>query len=131
MDYTIIKGEPENYTSEDEIQLELKRLHNKLYKKTNPSICIPYIDNSITRQLVYSIFVKLNIGYIDTITINENFDKKSSKVIIKFKNWFNNTRANKLKSSLLNDDGFNLVYDFPNYWKCFKYETGIKTRKYK
>jgi hypothetical protein len=90
----------------------------------NPTICIPRVDNNIDKWIIDEAFKKLNIGIIEKIDISYNPITKSKRVFIHFIKWFNNETSNKLKNLINNDNKecnyFNVVYDFPLFWKCYK-----------
>jgi hypothetical protein len=86
----------------------------------NPSICIPRIQNKITKWEISNIFNKIKLGKICRIDICYNKITNTYKAFIHFHHWFNNEHANKYKNIININDNFKIVYNFPNYWKCFK-----------
>jgi hypothetical protein len=85
-----------------------------------PSICIPRIQNNITKSDILSVFQKLNFGKIDRIDI---INKKSSRgeeykrVFIHFHYWNENDHALNAKERLLAGKDIKIVYEFPWFWK--------------
>jgi hypothetical protein len=85
----------------------------------NPSICIPRVDTIYKKDYIYSIFYKLNIGVIQRIDTIYNYKTNTYRVFIHFKNWKDNEKSKKIKDIILNEGYFKLVYNFPEYWKCY------------
>ncbi len=84
---------------------------------TYPTICIPKVHNSITKDYLLSVFKKYNFGNItkvDFININ-----KINKAFIHLK-WNDLELSKKARSILLSDENFKIIYDDRNgwYWKC-------------
>lgn len=80
-------------------------------------ICIPRMEQSITRQTIFDTFKKLNIGRIERITENplkNNPDYK--RVILRIK-WNNTTQSIKIKNRLENSEPVNIVYELPWFWR--------------
>jgi hypothetical protein len=85
--------------------------------KTYPTICIPKVHKSITKEFVITIFKKYNFGNIikiDLIKIN-----KINKVFIHLI-WNNKDLSQKARDILLKNDNFKIIYDENDgwYWKC-------------
>ena len=91
-----------------------------LMSSQNISICIPRISSDVTKWEISDVFNKLNIGKILKIVTVINTNNKTQKVFVHFKYWNNNVKSNKIKNILNSGDNIKLVYDFPNYWKCYK-----------
>ena len=86
----------------------------------NPSICIPRVETEISRFDLINIFNKLQIGDIRKIDVIPSKKTNHYKIFIHFDYWYDNDRSNMFRH-LLNEGGnFKVVYDFPNYLKCFK-----------
>lgn len=77
---------------------------------SNPSICIPRCDN-IDEKKIKHIFSKF--GCLKNIQIY------NKKVIVRYKYWYNES-ANIIER-LNSNQTVNIVYNFPWFWKCFKY----------
>jgi len=86
----------------------------------NPSICIPRLNKNIDKWNIDEIFKKLNIGKIDKIDLLFNSKTQSKKAFIHFKYWYNNEKNNRIKNILNENKHFNIVYEFPDFWKCYK-----------
>lgn len=88
-----------------------------------PSLCIPKVDKSIREKDVRDVFKKLNFGLVERIdivswktTTNTNTNtNKFSRVFVHFKTW--NESAEELRADLLNGYTYNIVHNFPWYWK--------------
>jgi hypothetical protein len=80
-------------------------------------ICIPRMENSRDRTLIYSIFRKINIGKIERITENQlKSDTEYKRVIIKLK-WNDTEKANEIRTRLYTNQPVNIVYELPWFWK--------------
>jgi hypothetical protein len=82
------------------------------------TLCLPKIDNNVTKSQLYLIFNKYNFGNIykiDLININ-----RSKRAFIHYNIWNKNEKNNKVKKYL--DDGLDIkvIYEFPWFWKCSK-----------
>ena len=101
------------------------------------SICIPRIEPHITKYIIFNVFRKLFIGRIGKIDIVTNKITKNRRAFIHYKTIYNTEGSREILKSLDNKMSIRVVYDFPNYWKCYKSttkksETTIKnlTREY-
>ena len=88
--------------------------------QNNPSLCIPKVERSIREKDVRDVFDKLNFGVIDRIDIvswkkNMNNNNKFVRIFIHFKLW--NESSSDIRDNLLNGTTYNIVYNFPWYWK--------------
>lgn len=96
---------------------------NSSYLLEEVSICIPFVINSITKEYILDIFQRFNIGKIKDVVLTYNNKNRNKFALIHYHCIFNNTTA--LEVLKLIDDGqyFKLIYDFPHYWKCYKYNS--------
>lgn len=90
----------------------------------NPSLCIPKIENNITKLDIIEIFQnKLKIGDIDRVDIIQKSSETnfSNRAFIHFKRWNveENDISKKILLSLTNKEVVKIVYEFPWYWKCY------------
>ena len=86
------------------------------YQMNNPSICIPKVDQNISKNFIYSVLNRYNFGEIkkiDMIKMN-----KGSKVFIHFKYWYNTDKSLKVREILSSGLDFKIIYVEPWYWKC-------------
>ena len=85
-----------------------------------PSICIPRINNNVTKGDIINVFNKLDFGKIDRIDI---VHKKSAKgeeykrAFIHFHHWNTHDFALTAKERLLSGKDIKIVYEFPWFWK--------------
>ena len=90
---------------------------NKCFKKPI-SICIPRMDNNITKDFIYETFKKLNIGYIISLKeIPLRNDNKHKRVIISICLNGNSEYSNLFNERITNNESIKIVYDMPWYWK--------------
>jgi hypothetical protein len=92
-------------------------MYNK--KWSVPSLCIPRVEQSISLKQLTSVISSLSIGTIDHIDIipiknNENTYKR---VFIHFKNWFSDSRTNKIYGTLKEGKHIKVIYNDPWFWK--------------
>ena len=97
-------------------------IRDKQYIQNNkkPIICIPCVSKDIKKGFIFNIFIKLKIGHIKSIDIYNN-KSDTNIVIIKFDYWYKSKKAKDIKKQLIDNKEFNLVYKFPEYWKCLLY----------
>ena len=92
-------------------------IESPIKTKRPTDICIPRMENSITRKTIYDIFKKLDIGKIERITENTLKSDQSYKRIILKMNWNNTEQAKNIKSRLENNEPVNIIYELPWYWR--------------
>jgi len=81
-------------------------------------LCIPQIQSSISKEYIFSVFCKLNIGYIEKINEIPNKTKPEFKrIIIKIKKTDTNERALSIWNRFHEGKNIKLVYNTPWYWK--------------
>ena len=82
----------------------------------NPSICIPKVDQNISKNFIYTVLNRYNFGEIKKIDIIKM--NKGSKVFIHFKYWYNTDKSLKVREILSSGLDFKIIYVEPWYWKC-------------
>ena len=82
----------------------------------NPSLCIPRMFQSITRQRVERVISEMRLGEIDYIDLHLGRDYQ--KVFIYFKTWFTTPFATTIKQRFLEGEELKIIYDDPWFWKC-------------
>lgn len=87
-------------------------------KTSTQSICIPRVDNSLTRETIYSTFQRINVGNIERITeIPLRNDQYHKRIIIKIRWNQGSELATKIQCLIETTGSFKLIYDMPWYWK--------------
>lgn len=82
------------------------------------SLCIPRVNSSLTKDYIYSIFNKLDVGVIEKMTeIPLRTDSTHKRIIICIRWNKHNPLVCKIKEHLSNSGCFKLVHDMPWYWK--------------
>jgi hypothetical protein len=95
---------------------ELTQPSNK--GKKMHSICIPRIDSRISKNMVFDVFCKMKVGYIEKIyEIPIKNDNNFKRVFLKIK-WNNTKMAEYIQQRF--DEGLNVkvVHSMPWYWIC-------------
>lgn len=93
--------------------------------EANPSLCIPRIDTHLTKKELYKLIYKkmnnLNFGKIKNIDIAFINKNNTYRIFIHFNYWYIDDKIIECKKYLLQDNSncIKLMYDFPNFWKCF------------
>ena len=87
------------------------------------SICIPRIDSDVNRYKLFHIFRKMFIGRIDRIDIVTNKQTQHRRAFIHFKTLYKSEDTNNIINTLEKGEYINVVYNFPQYWKCYKSRT--------
>jgi len=90
----------------------------------HPILCIPRMDNSITKKYIFDKIKLLKWGLISKIIeipLKNEVDKK--RIIINLK-WNNNENTNIYKNKLLNNETIQLVHNSnePFYWRISKFK---------
>jgi len=81
-----------------------------------PSLCIPRLFHSITRQQVVRVMSEMQLGEIDYIDLHLGRDYQ--KAFIFFKAWFTTPFATAIKQRFLDGEELKIIYDDPWFWKC-------------
>jgi hypothetical protein len=87
-----------------------------MHEKIN-SICIPRVNNDVTKEYIQNIFKKMNVANIIRIfEIPLRDDSGQKRIIINLK-WYNNEKSVTMRNTLLEQKSLKLVYNMPWYWK--------------
>ena len=96
------------------------------FDRTQPSLYIPYVHQSVSEELIRRTIDQVNIGKIARITFKPFVGKRGEKVssaVVEFETWFRNDTADKVRRTItqINDDGkgktFKLNYDRKYHWE--------------
>jgi hypothetical protein len=91
------------------------------HNKTDTIICIPRVDNNISKQQIFETICALRIGYIDKITeIPLKNDETGKRIIIKFKTWVENEKSRLILNRFQENKDIKIVYNNPWYWVAYK-----------
>jgi len=87
-----------------------------------PSICIPRVFSSVTKETVLNVINTFTLGKIksiDIIKIKCEAGKSESyqKVFIHFDTWNSNKTAKHIRDTLLSGEEVKIIYDTPWFWK--------------
>lgn len=90
-----------------------------------PSMCIPRLPSTITKEYIYQIFTELQLGEIDYIDLIERkmTHETYKQAFVHMKRWFPNKQANFARQRLLAGLDVNCMHDEPWFWKICKYKT--------
>jgi hypothetical protein len=80
-----------------------------------PSICIPYVMNNISKTYINDVFKSLNLGIINKIDCK--YKKNYKMIYIHFKEWNSSVKASNIKNKLLNGELIYIIYN-SGIWKC-------------
>jgi hypothetical protein len=90
--------------------------------QSEPSICIPRVFKSTTRNDLRAVIERLNLGAVERIDMVPKTNERGEsyyKVFIHFKTWNkNNPTANATRTKLLQGEEVKIVYNEPWFWKC-------------
>jgi hypothetical protein len=84
----------------------------------NLSICIPLVDNKITKSYIKNILKRYKFGEIYKIDLIKY--KQNKRAFIHYKYWYDNKISNYVQSLLNENKDFKIIYNKPWYWKCVK-----------
>jgi hypothetical protein len=87
-----------------------------------PSICIPRVSLTISKENILSVFNRFELGKISCIdTVQRNADTEFNagyqKVFIHFHKWSDNPVATQIRNRLLSGKEVKIIYDSPWFWK--------------
>jgi len=93
-----------------------------------PSICIPYVFETISNPRIMCVFREMNIGIIEQIEKNHYTAKDGRKVCRVFihLNWKIDEKTDRLRTELLCGKEITITYDNPWFWKISAKQERIK-----
>jgi len=93
-----------------------------------PSICIPYVFETISNPRIMCVFREMNIGIIEQIEKNHYTAKDGRKVCRVFihLNWKIDEKTDRLRTELLCGKEITIMYDNPWFWKISAKQERIK-----
>jgi hypothetical protein len=93
-----------------------------------PSICIPYVFETISDPRIMGIFREMNFGTIERIEKNLYTAKDGRKVnrVFVYLNWKINEKTDKVRTDLLCGKEIIITYDNPWFWKISAKQEIIK-----
>lgn len=82
------------------------------------TVCIPRVNNNISKQFIFRIFCELKVGFIEKIVeIPIKNDDLHKRVIIKIK--WNDTEVSKIiRDRFESGKNVKIMYSEPSYWIC-------------
>ena len=93
--------------------------NNILYTNTQPSLCIPRIEKGVREKDIFDVFKRLSFGEVERVDIvswkKNTSENQFVRVFIHFKFW--NDHTENIRKKLLSGCSFNIVHDFPWFWK--------------
>ena len=82
------------------------------------SICIPRVNNSLTKEYIQSKIDQLGLGKIDCINERPLKNEEDYKrIIIKYKWNYKNEHVDNMKKKIEELGSLKYVYNMPWYWK--------------
>ena len=103
--------------------MRLKTTKNTTTPMSKFTICVPRVNETTTRYTLFESFRKLFIGRILRIDIVTNPKTNNRRAFIHYKYTYDTPQSSDIQN-ILNDGGYiNVVYEFPNYWRCYKSTT--------
>ena len=93
-----------------------------------PSICIPYVFETISNPRIMCVFREMNIGIIEEIQKKPYTAKDGRKVCRVFihLNWKIDEKTDRLRTELLCGKEITITYDNPWFWKISAKQERIK-----
>ena len=93
-----------------------------------PSICIPYVFETISDPRIMGVFREMKIGTIERIEKKPYTAKDGRKVnrVFVYLNWKINEKTNRLRTDLLCGKEIMITYDNPWFWKISAKQEIIK-----
>ena len=83
-----------------------------------PSLCIPRMYSTITRQQIFKIFTSLKLGLLDRVDIIPVGNGKFQRVFVHFKSWYNSSlEVSRIRERILSGKDIKVIYDGPFIWK--------------
>ena len=85
-----------------------------------PALCIPRVYSNTTKNKIFDIFNKVNIGKIKTINFHYNRKNNNKRVVIVFDHWFKNDTSAYFKEKIKKNEWIYIPYS-EGLWKCRQY----------
>jgi hypothetical protein len=86
------------------------------------NICIPRINESVTRQDIFRVFRDFNFGKINKVVIKG--DRDSRCVFINYDSWYTNVPwVKNIYDRLMDGNDIKIIYNTPWHWRCVKSKT--------
>ena len=82
-------------------------------------MCIPRVHKNINKEKIKTVFKKYNFGDLYKIVILEN--NYFNKVFIHYNSLYNNKNTQLILKMLDENKYFNIIYEKPWFWKCYKF----------
>ena len=83
------------------------------------TICIPRINKDIKKEKIQTVFEQYTFGDLYKIVILEN--NYFNKVFIHYNSLYNNKNTQLILKMLDENTYFNIIYETPWFWKCYKF----------
>jgi hypothetical protein len=113
MKYIAPKGTIPTETSKELVKLD--------HANTNTNrhvICIPKVNNKITKQYIFSIFCALKIGFVEKLTeVPIRNDPSHKRIFVKIK-WNQSELSKYICKRFESGENVKVVYSDPWYWIC-------------
>jgi hypothetical protein len=82
------------------------------------SICIPRVEQSLSKEYIYNVFDKLDVGIIESMTeIPLRNDSTHKRILLRIRWNTKNDLSYRLKEQLKNTGSIKVVHCMPWYWK--------------
>lgn len=86
-----------------------------------PSLCIPRMPSSVTREHIYKTFDTFHFGSIqriDIIPLHSGKNTSHQRVFIHFKSWNSHSlEVSKIRDKLISGETIKVIYHGPYIWK--------------
>ncbi len=91
-------------------------------------LCIPRVSAATSREYIFNVIAKMNIGYIETLHEIPLQNSNNFKRIIIRVNWdLSSPNSHRIYSILSENKSIKIVHSMPWYWICVKYvKQGVK-----
>jgi hypothetical protein len=92
------------------------------YPVNYPSLCVPNVDENITKGEMYEIFNRLQLGNIACVEMVRNV------AFIHWKYWYNSREAEFARDKILSGKDFRVFYEGIRFWKVYPRQINISPR---
>jgi hypothetical protein len=91
-------------------------------------LCIPRVSTSISREYIFNIITKMDIGCIETLhEIPLQNSHNFKRIIIRVRWDLGSPNSQRIHSILSENKSIKIVHSMPWYWICVKYiKQGVK-----
>jgi hypothetical protein len=103
----------------------------QVQNQTHPSLFIASAPQTLHKEDIFNVIKSIKFGFVSNIELipyKTPTGKYFNRVIIHFRNWFNNQQANSARNELLSGLDIKIFYNEPYFLKAIMYNNNKKLK---